>query len=306
MTSDEPSHIPVLQSELVEALITNTSGVYIDATFGRGGHTRALLERLDFDARVVVVDRDPAAIAVATRSSRTDSRVLVQHGNFGQLSTLDQVKQFDRVDGILFDVGVSTPQLKDGLRGFAFDIDGPLDMRMNPDTGQSAATFLNNAPTKEITRVLRDYGDVRPARAIAQDIVSSKPLTSTSQLVSLVKRHRAPKSAPLRLVSQVFQAVRIQVNDELAELEAGLKDGFCMLRVGGRLAIVTFHSLEHRLSREFVARVTSANAPRRMPVPASHLASARFVVKNMRPSDVERRHNPSARSAMLQVIERIR
>ena len=297
-------HVPVLLDQLVDSVVTDTTGTYVDATFGGGGHSQAILERLDETGRLIVMDRDPEAIQEARALAKQDRRLIVQHGNFGALPTLLRPNDIDRLDGIVFDVGVSTQQLKQRERGFSFDVDGPLDMRMNPQVGKTASEFLNGAPAEEIISVLRDYGDVRQAPDITSAILSARPLTKTSELAELVKRFRHPNASQIRLVAQVFQAVRIQVNDELNELESGLHDGFNLLKVGGRIAVISFHSLEHRTARRFAQLQTQPNAPRQMPIRASDIAKARYVVKNLRPSGIERRSNPSARSAMMQVIER--
>ena len=300
------THVPVLLDEVIEHLITDSTGTYIDATFGRGGHTHALLERLRPCANLLVIDRDPEALMVAEELASSDRRVSVQLGNFSEINMLPQVRESAPVHGILFDVGVSTPQIRRAKRGFSFDEEGPLDMRMDPSSGESASSWLNRSDPETIANVLREYGGVEQAYKVASAIHARIPLSTTTELSAIVKRQVLPRASPVRLLAQVFQAIRIKVNDELRALDEGLRRGIQLLAMRGRLAVITFHSLEHRIARQFVADVTMPTTPRRMPLRRADEPIASVVKRNLRPTKSELHLNPSARSAMLQVVERIR
>lgn len=299
------THEPVMRAELVRALVTDKRGVYLDATFGRGGHARALLDSLDADASLLVTDRDPDVLGAVDELRRLDSRVKYKPARFSEIeSALDEIDGAV-LNGAVFDVGVSMPQLRDGSRGFAFDVDGPLDMRMDTRGGETAATWLNRTPVERLAEVLYTYGDVRSSRSIARSIVAARPLTTTFDLANAVRDATPRSSQSASSLARVFQAIRIHVNDELHELEQGLIQAFELLLVGGRLGVITFHSLEHRLARERLRSWVQPTVPRGAPV-ESDPPRAKYVVKNKRPTYAERTRNPSARSAMLQVIERVR
>ena len=298
-------HQPVLLEAVLENLVVSLSGLYIDATFGRGGHTRALLARLDQNARVYGMDRDPDAVAVGQSLMREDPRFVMVHECY---ANIDQaIAERGCADGILMDIGVSSPQLDVAERGFSFDRDGPLDMRMNPGAGQSAAQWLNEAPESEISRVISTYGEERYARRIARAIITARPLTRTAELAAIIAT-AVPRNPRVRRhpATKTFQAIRMQVNDELGELDAGLTGALTLLKVGGRLAVITFHSLEDRMVKQRFKEWTNPSLPRRLPVrDVQTKRSARAVAGAVRASNKEVEANPRARSATLRVIEKV-
>ena len=309
VTQPQPpiTHEPVLAHQLVQALVTDRGGIYLDSTFGRGGHTKALLEELSEDGRVVGFDRDLEAQSEARELERQDSRFTFTRSKFSELQNTLDTLEIRHIDGVCFDVGVSTPQLKNSERGFAFDLDGPLDMRMDNASGSSAADWVNKAAIDDVVEVLRVYGEVRGARSIARQIVSRRPIDTTFDLVQAIKASSPANARSARILAQVFQAVRIYINDELNELQEGLQRGFEALDVSGRLAVISFHSIEHRLVRDVIQSWIRPPIPKGLPVRGTEEDSrARYVVKNVRPTYLERQNNPASRSAMMQVIERLR
>ncbi len=309
-------HVPVLLEETV-ALVCGLQpaaddtaevreGVYVDATFGRGGHTRRLLDRLGGASRVVAIDRDPAAVAAGEPLARQDARLTLRHGDFANLSAILGDLGIDLVQGVIMDLGVSSPQLDDPARGFSFRHQAPLDMRMDTSRGATAAEWLNQAAEADITRVLREYGEERYARRIAAAIVAGRPLATTGDLVDAVRRAQ-PRSTPGKHeATRVFQAVRIQVNGELEALSRGLQAAFEHLAGGGRLGVISFHSLEDRLVKQYFRRLTTPpQLPRRLPVRAVDARPpARLVGPAVSPSQSEVAANPRARSARLRVLEK--
>lgn len=301
-------HIPVLKQEVLRFLVGPACGTYVDATFGRGGHCRALLQKLDAQATVIAMDRDPAAVAAAQTLASEDPRVKVVHRRFAELAATLAELQIVAVDGVLLDIGVSSPQLDDPTRGFSFLHDGPLDMRMDPTSGRSAADWINHADETEIARVLYEFGEERQSRRIAKAIVKARPVETTAALAETIaaavphapqnKRHPATKS---------FQAVRIIVNAEDEELVQGLDHAFASLKPGGRLAVISFHSLEDRVvKRRFRELSSPPELPRRLPVRAQHNDSpGKLIAGPVRASAAEVAQNPRARSATLRVIEKI-
>ena len=298
-------HEPVLKRELVDSIVTDRCGVYLDATFGRGGHAKAVLDALDAAARVIALDRDAAALKASVELEQADSRLTFVRARFGMMGDVLARHKVQVLDGVYFDVGVSTPQLKDPLRGFAFDLDGPLDMRMDVSSGVPASVWLEHANVEELGKILRIYGDVGPAKAISRRIVAVRPIATTAQLVTAIKNALPRERRSVRLIAQVFQAIRIFINDELNELQSGIQQAFTALKPGGRLAAITFHSLEHRLVRACIQSWINPLVPRGLPI-KSDPPRARVVLKNARPTYAERQRNPSSRSAMLQVVERVR
>jgi 16S rRNA (cytosine1402-N4)-methyltransferase len=307
-------HVPVLLEEAIAALAIRPTGTYVDATFGRGGHARALLERLGPAGRLVAVDRDPAA-EIAARSI-ADPRFAFRRAWFSELSPTLAGLGIDAVDGALLDLGVSSPQIDDPARGFSLRGDGPLDMRMDPTRGESAAAFLARATVGELAEVIRDYGEERFAQPIARAIVAARartPLVRTRELAALVAQ--AVRTRPRSDWSQdpatrTFQALRIFVNRELEELALTLPRIVALLRPGGRFAVISFHSLEDRMVKRFFASATQpfGGDPRlaRLPLAANALPGAplRRVDRAIRPSAREIAANPRARSATLRVAER--
>lgn len=299
-------HIPVLLNEVLENLVHTTSGTYIDATFGRGGHCRAMLARLDSDARVYGLDRDPQAVEAGQALAQEDVRFSMCHATFGELDRVLDGRGVDAVDGVLMDVGVSSPQLDESARGFSFSHDGPLDMRMDPTSGQSAADWLNHAEQDEIAYVLKVHGEERFARRIAGAIVRGRPLHRTAQLAEVV-RGSVSQVQWHKSAARTFQAIRIYINAEDEQLRSGLQQAFARLRTGGRLAVISFHSLEDRVvKQQFRSWSQPLALPRRLPLPAQEIATAgRLVGRAQRPGESELAANPRSRSATLRVIERL-
>jgi 16S rRNA (cytosine1402-N4)-methyltransferase len=297
-------HEPVLLEEVLQALAIRADGLYADGTFGRGGHSRAILARLGPHGRLIAIDRDPRAQDAA--QAIDDARFTFFRMPF---SALDAALGAARAHGMLFDLGVSSPQFDDPARGFSFRHDGPLDMRMDPQSGESAADWLARAEQKQIEEVVRAYGEERFAKQIAAAIVAARgrePLRRTRQLADLVAkavRTREPGQDP---ATRTFQALRIHVNRELEEVSLMLPQALAHLEPGGRLAIISFHSLEDRIVKRFLRSAARPDVPRDLPLRASEMppAAVRLVGRAIRPSETELRRNPRARSAILRVAER--
>jgi len=295
-------HQPVLAAEAIEALAIRSDGVYVDGTFGRGGHSRLILERLGPQGRLIALDRDPQAAHAALAVS--DPRFSFFRTRFSDLSMLPA-----QVDGLLFDLGVSSPQLDDPARGFSFRHDGPLDMRMDPEAGMSAAEWVASAEEQELREVIRDYGEERFAKQIAAAIVTARrrePIVRTRQLAELVAqavRTREPGQNP---ATRTFQALRIHVNRELEEVSVMLPQAVARLAPKGRLAVISFHSLEDRMVKRFMQSAARPEVPRRLPLRASEMPEPvlRIVGRAQRASSSETTRNPRARSATLRVAER--
>ena len=303
------AHESVLQEEAVDALVTTPAGRYVDATFGRGGHSRAILEQLDDTGRLLVLDRDPEAIRVARKLADEDPRVSVQRGDFGSLAGLLNEAGWSWVDGVLLDLGVSSPQLDEPERGFSFRHDGPLDMRMDPDAGQSAADWLAHEDEKEIARVLRDYGEERFAKRIARRIVEARqeqPVTRTTQLAELIREAVPFEDRYKHPATRSFQAIRIRVNEELPQLDEALRQAVDHLGPGGRLVVISFHSLEDRRVKRFMRDLSRGpKLPRGVPVTAEvEETGYRTVGRAVQASEAERSVNVRARSAVMRVLER--
>jgi 16S rRNA (cytosine1402-N4)-methyltransferase len=297
-------HLPVLATEAIAALAIRPDGVYVDGTFGRGGHSRAILEKLGAAGRLIALDRDPEAERAA--SAIHDARFAFHRINFAQLP---DVLGDELVQGMLFDLGVSSPQLDDPQRGFSFRSDGPLDMRMDPTQGQSAAQWLACAEEEEIREVIRDYGEERFAKQIAAAIVAargSEPLLRTRQLADLVGqtvRTREPGQDP---ATRTFQALRIHLNRELEEVSLMLPRAVAHLAPGGRLAVISFHSLEDRIVKRFMQEAARPHVPRDLPLRAAEMPQPvlTLVGKARKASGQEVSANPRSRSATLRVAER--
>ena len=308
MPSAPLPHTPVLLTEALDSLSIRVEGCYVDATFGRGGHSRAILERLGPTGRLVALDRDPEAIDVARAIN--DPRFAMVHAEFGHLDAACSQAGISEAHGVLFDLGVSSPQLDDPARGFSFRIDGPLDMRMDPTRGRPSAEWLHEADETEITEVLRDYGEERFARQIAKAIVAARsrdPIRTTRQLADIVGRSVRTREPGQDPATRTFQALRIHVNAELEELPAGLKDAMDMLRPRGRLVVISFHSLEDRIVKRFMRDEAHPEARfARLPIRDADLPKPTLLVigKPIRPSHQEVSANPRARSAILRVAER--
>ena len=307
-------HVPVLLEEAVAALAVKPGGTYVDATFGRGGHSRRILARLDARGRLIALDRDPAAEAVARAWS--DARFRFHRAQFSELPQVLDAERIGKVDGVLLDLGVSSPQIDDPHRGFSLRADGPLDMRMDPTRGTSAADWLAAVTENELRGVIADYGEERFAQQIARAIVAARahePLVRTRQLAAIVAkavRARGRSDRSQDPATRTFQALRIHVNQELTELSLALERVLPRLAIGGRLAVISFHSLEDRLVKQFLrkhaepyggdARVARLPiATRTLPVPP-----LRLVGRAIRPGADEIAANPRSRSARLRIAER--
>lgn len=300
-------HIPVMLDEAVEGLALRENGRYLDGTFGRGGHARAILSRLSADGHLFLMDRDPTAIAVAEAGLATDPRVSLRHDNFATMGDWPALE--GGLDGILLDLGVSSPQLDDASRGFSFMADAPLDMRMDTTRGESAADFLAQADEADIADVLWTFGEERFSRRIARAIVERRataPILRTGELSELVARcvgRREPGKNP---ATRTFQALRIRVNAELESVERGLDAALELLNVGGRLAVISFHSLEDRTVKQFIrSHEGRVQGNRRAPPTEAKPARLKPVGKAIFPSDAEIAANPRSRSAVLRIAEKL-
>ena len=300
-------HLPVLYDEVMEGLAVKTDGTYLDGTFGRGGHARGVLGRLGAGGRLLLMDKDPDAIASAEREFGSDPRVAIFRGSFAELARWDATSA--GLDGVLFDLGVSSPQLDVAARGFSFGKDGPLDMRMDPDSGESAAQWLARADADEIADVLWQYGEERMSRRIARAIVAARaqsPITRTAQLAGVIASVMPRGKDKIHPATRSFQAIRIFINRELADLEAGLEAAVRTLKAGGRLAVISFHSLEDRIVKQFIAaRAKAPPANRRMPELQAFTPTLRALGGAQKASSAELAGNPRARSAVLRVAERM-
>ena len=301
------AHVPVLFAEVMEGLAVKVDGTYLDGTFGRGGHARGVLRQLGPEGRLLVMDKDPDAIAIASALADADARVSLRRGSFAQLA--DWPATAAGLDGVLLDLGVSSPQLDVAERGFSFGKDGPLDMRMDPDTGESAAQWLAHAPEREIADVLWQHGEERQSRRIARAIVARRaqePLLRTAQLADLIASVIPRGAGKIHPATRSFQAIRIHINRELADLTAGLDAAMARLKPGGRLAVISFHSLEDRSVKQFLAGHAKAPpANRRMPVEVAFTPRLRLVGGAQKAGEAELAANPRARSAVLRVAERL-
>ena len=303
-------HQTVLLHEAVDALVTLPDGFYVDGTFGRGGHSRYLLQNLNRSGRVLGVDKDQEAQAAAHELAESESRFQFFHGSFAELPQQLRGMGVDAVDGILLDLGVSSPQLDDGDRGFSFMRDGPLDMRMDTSCGETAAQWLSRADLQHIAGVLKEYGEERFARRIATAIVAARavsPIETTSQLARLVSEAHPRWEKHKHPATRSFQAIRIKVNRELEDLQAFLSVALDMLRVGGRLVVISFHSLEDRLVKRYMRDMARGDSlPRGVPVTDSQLnRRMRLVGRSVKASAEEVASNVRARSAVMRIAEKI-
>jgi 16S rRNA (cytosine1402-N4)-methyltransferase len=304
------AHVPVLYREAIEALQVNASGRYVDATYGRGGHSRLLLAQLGEAGKLLALDRDPDAIINAQQQFKDESRFEIVKANFDQLdAVLKDQGWLGTLDGLLLDVGVSSPQLDVADRGFGFSKDGALDMRMDPQNGQSAAEWLSGVSENKLREVLKTFGEERYARRIAAAIIAARadtPITRTSQLAEIVKaahprweRHHHP-------ATRSFQAIRIFVNDELGALQRVLAHAADALKPGGRLVVISFHSLEDRIVKRALRKPPpDASIPRHLPQPQTKNHPWRLAGKPVKASEQELVDNPRARSAIMRVAERV-
>ena len=304
----EVSHVPVLLEEAVAALDVREGKTYVDATFGRGGHSAAILSRVGVRGRLFALDQDPAALS---SGALEDPRLELIHARFSRMRQVLAERGVERVAGVLLDLGVSSPQLDEPARGFSFAREGPLDMRMDPTRGESAAEWLARADENEIREVIRTYGEERFAKPIAAAIVASRgrePLRTTRELAEIVGRAVRTREPGQHPATRTFQALRIHVNQELEELEVALPQAVDLLEAGGRLAVISFHSLEDRIVKRFIrSRSTADRLPRGVPVRAAELPEPQLkaIGRAVKPSEAEVRRNPRARSAVLRVAEKV-
>ncbi|HEX6590766.1 MAG TPA: 16S rRNA (cytosine(1402)-N(4))-methyltransferase RsmH [Moraxellaceae bacterium] len=304
-------HQTVLLDEAVVSVLGARGGVYVDATFGRGGHTRHLLARLEGGARVIGFDKDPQAIATGAALAAEDGRFRIVHESFAEiLSVLDAQGLRGAVDGVLADLGVSSPQLDDAERGFSFMNDGPLDMRMDSSRGPSAAEWIADVAEDELARVLFEFGEERHSRRIARAIVKAraeKPITRTKELAEIVAAAHPAWEKHKHPATRAFQAIRIAINNELGDIQQFLRDAMAVLKPGGRLAVISFHSLEDRMVKQFFQKEAKGDDfPPGLPVTVDMLKPRlKIIGKAIDPSDAEVQANPRARSARLRVAEKI-
>ena len=308
-STDSFQHQTVLLDEAVDGVLTRADGIYVDGTFGRGGHSRLLLGRLAPEGRLVAIDRDPDAIAAAASGATRvdDPRFSIHHSPFGGMSDVLAGLGIAQVDGVLLDLGVSSPQIDNPERGFSFRFDGPLDMRMDTTRGESAADFLARADERHIAEVVRDYGEERFAVSVAKALVARRegghPVRTTAELSHVVAgavKTREPGQDP---ATRTFQALRIFVNAELEELEQGLNAALGLLAPGGRLVVISFHSLEDRIVKNFISRESKSEFDRRAPF-APERPSRLKAIARVKPSETEVRANPRSRSAIMRIAER--
>ncbi len=302
-------HVPVLHGPALDALRIRADGVYVDGTYGRGGHSAAMLARLGEEGRLVVTDRDPQAIADARAKYAEDGRVTIRRGNFAEIGAIiDELGLTGRVDGLLLDVGVSSPQLDDPERGFSFQHDGPLDMRMDPESGESVADWLARAAESDIARVIKEYGEERFGKRIARAIVKAReeaPIERTAELAAIVSEAVPGPPSPRHPATRTFQALRIFINDELGALEKALDDGIDLLAPGGRFVVISFHSLEDRLvKRRFAKAAKPPPASRRLPAVEAFVPRLKLIGSMIQADDEEIERNPRARSARMRVAEK--
>ena len=300
-------HLPVMYAQVMEGLRIREDGTYLDGTFGRGGHARGVLRQLNAGGRLLLMDKDPEAILVAEREFGADPRVSIHRGSFTDLAQWTLAQQ--GLDGVLFDLGVSSPQLDVAERGFSFGKDGPLDMRMDPDSGESAAQWLARADDRGIADVLWTYGEEKQSRRIARAIVARRDevaLTRTAQLADLIASVVPRGAQKIHPATRSFQAIRIFINRELEDLERGLDAALAALKPGGRLAVISFHSLEDRIVKRFILKHAKAPpANRRMPIEIAFTPTLAIIGGSQKANDAELAVNPRARSAVLRVAEKL-
>lgn len=303
-------HQTVLLEEAVHALMINRGGIYVDCTYGRGGHSQAIADKMDESGRLLVVDRDQAAVDHAVKRFENDPRVVIEHGAFSEIRRFVDKHAFGGVDGVLMDLGVSSPQLDEAERGFSFQKTGPLDMRMNQTEGETAAQWLQRAEERDISYVLRRFGEERFAKRIAAAIVEARqeaPIETTEKLVEIIEKAVPFREKHKHPATRSFQAIRIQVNHELEELEVCLKDVVELLHSGGRFVVISFHSLEDRIVKRYFRRLEKGDdLPSRLPIKDDQLNRVvKIVTKPVRASVEEIERNRRARSSIMRVVEKL-
>jgi 16S rRNA (cytosine1402-N4)-methyltransferase len=309
--SERPQHETVLLEAAVAALLVSDTGFYVDGTFGRGGHSRRILQRLQPQGRLLAIDKDPEAIRVARGELGTDGRFEVVQGSFSRLAELVAAAGMTgAVSGVLLDLGVSSPQLDEAQRGFSFSQDGPLDMRMNPEEGQSAAQWLASASEEEIADVIYRYGEERFSRRMARAVVEQRklqPITTTLQLAEIIKQANPAWEKHKHPATRAFQGIRIHINRELEDLQSVLKQALDVLCIGGRLVVISFHSLEDRIVKQFISEQAKGDDyPVGVPVQYVDLnPRMKKIGKPVKADDEEVNLNPRSRSAIMRVAEKI-
>ena len=307
----DSQHITVLLNEAVAALVTDASGFYVDGTFGRGGHSALVMQQLSADGRLLGIDKDLAAIATANARFADDSRFAIAHGSFAELAQLVAERDMTgKVAGVLLDLGVSSPQLDEAERGFSFMQDGPLDMRMDQTRGQSAAEWINTASEDDIIWVFREYGEERFAKRMARAIIAERqksPFTRTKHLAEVIKEANPAWEKGKHPATRAFQAIRIQVNSELIDLDSVLEQALAVLAPGGRLVVISFHSLEDRTVKRFIRRQELGDpVPKGLPIRDDQLNKRmRSLGKAIKASDAEVNANVRSRSAVMRVAEKL-
>jgi 16S rRNA (cytosine1402-N4)-methyltransferase len=303
-------HLTVLKQEAVDALVTNPDGVFVDCTYGRGGHTQMILERISAKGKVLAIDKDLAAIEDAARRFKGETRLEVVHGSFRHLADMIAKRGLGPVDGVLIDLGVSSPQLDEADRGFSFMQDGPLDMRMDQSQGQTAAEWLNRAKASDIAYVIRRFGEEKFARRIAMRIVEAReesPLQTTGDLVKIVEAAVPTREQKKHPATRTFQAIRIFINDELQDLEDCLDEILPTLSTGGRLVVISFHSLEDRIVKRFMRnQARGEQLPSRLPIrDAEIVRHLKIIGKPVKPGDAEVSANRRSRSSIMRIGEKL-
>jgi 16S rRNA (cytosine1402-N4)-methyltransferase len=304
------THQPVLVSEVIDGLNINPNGIYIDGTFGRGGHSQTILDKLDKNGHLIAIDKDSDAIECAKKIS--DPRFKIFQGSFASIKKLlEKENVVEKIDGILLDLGVSSPQFDDASRGFSFQKEGPLDMRMNKEEGISLAEWLNKTTQQTLEKIIKEYGEERYAKRISKKIIEArdqKLIKTTTELADIVAKAHPAWTHDRHPATKTFQALRIFINNELEDLETALSQCLDLLKIGGRLLVITFHSLEDRIVKHFIQQESKGDeAWRKLPLRQTELnARLRRIGQQIRPSDAEIKNNPRARSATLRIAEKIK
>jgi 16S rRNA (cytosine1402-N4)-methyltransferase len=304
------SHVPVLRDEAVSALVTDPDGHYVDCTYGRGGHAAMILSQLSEKGRLLVIDKDTTAIADARQKYMNDPRVLICHGSFADIEAFVAAHELAPLSGVLLDLGISSPQINQAERGFSFDKNGPLDMRMDQTQGQTAAEWLMQADEKDIADVLKTFGEERFGKRIARGVVEARlegPIATTHQLVAIIDAavpriefHKHPST-------RSFQGIRIFINNELGDIQVSLKGAINLLGVGGRLVVISFHSLEDRIVKRFMRDLAHGDKlPDRLPIRDSEIKrTVKLIGKAIKPSDAEVSRNRRSRSSIMRIAEKL-